>query len=60
MQTEKGFTLIELIIVIIILGVLAVTSAPKFIDLSSDAKAASMIAIGATLNSAKIWLILRH
>lgn len=37
-QKSKGFTLIELVVVIVILGVLAATVAPKFIDLTSDAK----------------------
>ena len=33
----KGFTLIELIIVVVVLGILAVTAAPRFIDFSSEA-----------------------
>ncbi|WP_088331367.1 prepilin-type N-terminal cleavage/methylation domain-containing protein [Lacimicrobium sp. SS2-24] len=43
MQTyskKAGFTLIELIIVIVILGVLAVTAAPRFIDIDRDARIA--------------------
>ncbi|WP_416307148.1 prepilin-type N-terminal cleavage/methylation domain-containing protein [Neptunicella sp. SCSIO 80796] len=40
LPSNAGFTLIELIIVIVILGILAVTAAPKFIDISEDATAA--------------------
>lgn len=36
-QSNSGFTLIELIIVIVILGILAVTAAPRFLNLTSDA-----------------------
>lgn len=36
-RTVKGFTLIELVIVIIILGVLAATAIPKFINMQDDA-----------------------
>jgi MSHA pilin protein MshA len=37
-RKQSGFTMIELIVVIVILGILAATALPKFIDLSGDAK----------------------
>ncbi len=48
---QKGFTLIELIIVIVILGILAVTAAPRFINLSSDATASTLEGVKAALQS---------
>lgn len=38
----NGFTLIELVIVIIVLGVLAATAIPKFISLQDDAKRSAL------------------
>ncbi|WP_076414107.1 prepilin-type N-terminal cleavage/methylation domain-containing protein [Shewanella sp. UCD-KL12] len=48
---QKGFTLIELVIVIIILGILAVTAAPKFINLQSDAKISTVQGIKGAIKS---------
>ena len=42
MNKQKGFTLVELVIVVVILGFLAVTAIPKFLDLTEQAKEANI------------------
>ncbi|NVD07583.1 type II secretion system protein [Vibrio sp. JPW-9-11-11] len=42
MKRQGGFTLIELVVVIVILGILAVTAAPRFLNLQGDARDASI------------------
>ncbi|QQX82639.1 type II secretion system protein [Shewanella sp. KX20019] len=52
MQKQNGFTLIELVVVIIILGILAVTAAPKFINLQGDARASTLQGMKGSIQSA--------
>ena len=48
---KNGFTLIELVVVIVILGILAVTAAPRFLNLQTDAKNSALEGLKGAIES---------
>lgn len=51
-RQQGGFTLIELIIVIVILGILAITAAPRFFNFATDARKSTLSGVKGALESA--------
>jgi MSHA pilin protein MshA len=52
MNKQSGFTLVELVVVIVVLGLLAATALPKFINVTNNARVASLQGIAGGLRSA--------
>jgi len=53
MKRQGGFTLIELVVVIVILGILAVTAAPRFLNLQGDARESALQGLKGAMDGAK-------
>lgn len=51
-KSQQGFTLIELVMVIVILGILAAVAIPRFIDLAGNAQQAAVQGVAGSLGSA--------
>jgi MSHA pilin protein MshA len=57
MKDVRGFTLIELVIVIVVLGILAVTALPRMINLQADARISALQGLRSAMQGANEQLI---
>ncbi len=60
MQNQAGFTLIEVVTVIVVLGVMAAVAVPKFVDMREDALVASKASMSGVVKSAHALLVARN
>ena len=55
-KQQSGFTLIELVVVIVILGILAATALPRFVDLGGDARMSVMRGVEGSMRAANAMI----
>lgn len=55
-SNKRGFTLVELVIIIVVLGIIAAVAVPKYLDITAEAKESSCKAsLGALRSGVSIW-----